>query len=91
MGKRADESAKVIVITPQLLDSSLSVIQALEPHLDKLDAGFQAFPNPVEQGLAYFDAQQLDQMEGLLFSFLAAQTSLWDIVNAFGGLGATFF
>jgi hypothetical protein len=90
MGKRADESAKVIVITPALLDSSLIVIQALEPHLDKLDDDFQAFPNPVEQGLAYFDAQQLDQMEGLLFSFLAGQTSLWDIVNGFGGLGATF-
>lgn len=90
VGNRSNESAKVIVITPALVDSSLVVIQALEPHLNKLDTGFQAFPNPVEQGLVYFDAQQLDQMEGLLFSFLAAQTSLWDIVNAFGGLGATF-
>ena len=49
MGKRADESAKVIVITPELLDSSLIVIQALEPHLDKLDDDFQAFPKYMNQ------------------------------------------
>jgi hypothetical protein len=89
-GKRPDTSAKQVVITPTSLASNLQVIETIEPELEALDAEFRAFPRPASEGRDYFDAEEVDAMEGLLFRFHALQTSLWDIVDAYGGLDAKF-
>lgn len=79
-----------IVVTQASLDSNLRVIENLEPHLNDLDAEFLAFPNPAQEGRDFFNAEEIDALEGLLFRFHASQTSLWDIVDAYGGLDAQF-
>lgn len=89
-GIRGKESAKEVVITPSSVDSNLRIIQSIEPHLNELDAEFRAFPHPSKQGHDYFDAEEIDAMEGLLFRFLANQTTLWDLVDSYGGLDAKF-
>jgi len=90
VGKRPDDSAKALVVTPASLASNLQVIETIEPELEALDAEFRALPRPASEGRDYFDAEEVDAIEGLLFRFHALQTSLWDIVDAYGGLDADF-
>ena len=77
-------------ITPKSLQSDLAVIQSIEPQLAKLDTEFAAVPLPAKEGRDYYNAEEIDHIEGLLFRFLAMQSSLWDIVNEYGGLQAQF-
>jgi len=83
-------TAAPAVITPKSLQSDLAVIQSIEPHLAKLDTEFAAVPLPAKEGRDYYNAEEIDLIEGLLFRFLAMQSSLWDIVNEYGGLQAKF-
>lgn len=79
------------VITPESLEVNLQVIETVAPHLDDIDAEFLAFPLMTSKlGRDYYNAAEIDAMEGLLFRFLTMQTSLWDIVNSYGGLDARF-
>ena len=55
-----------------------------------MDAEFRNFRRAGPQDRNYFDATEVDAIEGLLFRFLANQTALWDLVAAYGGLNAHF-
>jgi hypothetical protein len=89
-GTRAAVVPDTIVITPASVESNLRVIQTVEPNLNDLDAEFTAFPRPSKLGRDYYNAEEIEAMEGLLFRFLALQTTLWDIVNSYGGLDPGF-
>jgi len=89
-GIRPREDDREIVITRSSLKSSLITIRSVEPHLDELDAEFSAFPHLSQLDRSYFNAEEIDAMEGLLFRFLAIQTTLWDIVDSYGGLETKF-
>ncbi len=90
VSKQQVDAPEKIVVTEASLESNRRVIENLEPHLDDLDAAFQAFPDPAREGRDFFNAEEVDALEGLLFRFHASQTSLWDIVDAYGGLDAQF-
>ena len=77
-------------ITETSLAADLRTIQTVTPHLGRLDTEFANLPNPVELGRDYFNARETEQIEGLLFRFLAIQTTLWDMVDSYGGLDADF-
>ncbi len=90
IGPRHGHTPHAQRVTQASLDVNLRVIQTLEPQLDALDAAFLDFPLPAQLGRDYFDAEEVDAIEGLLFRFQTGQTSLWDIVNRYGGLDAQF-
>ena len=89
-GKRSVKELKSIAITEGALASHLRIIQTIKPHLAELDVEFDNLPHPGDLGRDYFNAQEIDEIEGLLFRFLAIQTTLWDMVNSYGGLDADF-
>jgi hypothetical protein len=89
-GIRPVDAPKKVAITEHSLDSNLHTIQGIVPHLGELDAEFGKLPRPGKQGRDYFNAQETDEIESLLFRFLAMQTALWDIVDSYGGLLADF-
>jgi hypothetical protein len=89
-GTRPAEVPKKISMTEESLASDLRTIQTLAPHRDELDAEFARLPRPSELGRDYFNAQETDEIESLLFRFLANQTTLWDLVDSYGGLDATY-
>jgi hypothetical protein len=89
-GIRPAGEPKKAAITEASLASDLTTIQTIAPHLSELDIEFDNLPNPGDQGRDYFNARETDRIEGLLFSFLAIQTTLWDMVNSYGGLDADF-
>lgn len=90
-GEQAPQTEKSPpVITASSLDTNLPVLQSIRPHLDAIDGEFQALPTPRSQGRDYFTAAEVDLIEGMLFEFLAMQTTLWDIANRYGGIGAHF-
>ena len=72
------------------LVSNLHTLQTIAPHLNQLDTEFASLPRPGELGRDYFNARETDEIEGLLFRFLAMQTTLWDMVDSYGGLDAVF-
>ena len=78
------------MVTQLSLDSSLRTIQSVAPHLADIDAEFRDLPRLGAQGRDYFNATEVDAIEGLLFRFLAIQTALWDLVASYGGLQARF-
>ena len=77
-------------VTRLSLDSSLRTIQSVAPHLADMDAEFRDLPRPRVLGRSYFNATEVDAIEGVLFRFLAIQTALWDLVGSYGGLHAQF-
>jgi len=77
-------------ITQASLISNLHTVQTIAPHLNQLDTDFASLPRPGELGRDYFNARETDEIEGLLFLFLAIQTTLWDMVDSYGGLDADF-
>jgi len=77
-------------VTEDSLAANLRIIQTITPHLKELDAAFDNLPHPGDQSRDYFTAQEVAEIEGLLFRFLANQTTLWDIVHSYGGLDADF-
>lgn len=87
---RPVKGLKKIAIAEGSLVSNLRIIQAIVPHLAELDVEFDNLPNPGDLGRDYFNAQEINKIEGLLFRFLAIQTTLWDMVNSYGGLDADF-
>jgi len=89
-GKPSVEKQRPIAISDKTLDANLRIIQTIKPHLSDLDAEFDSLPRPGDLGRDYFTAQEVDEIEGLLFRFQANQTTLWDMVNAYGGLDADF-
>ena len=84
---RAPEPA---AITDASLATNFRTIQAVAPHLDELDAEFASIPRPSKLGSDFFDAQDTNQIEHLLFRFVVGHTTLWDIVDSYGGLDADF-
>ena len=89
-GIRPAETPQKATITEASLASDLRTIQTVAPHLDELDTEFANLPNPAELGRDYFNARETEEIEGLLFRFLAIQTTLWDMVDSYGGLDAGF-
>ena len=87
---RPQEVPQQVAITSHSLSTNFRTIQTIMPHLDDLDAQFADLPRPGEHGRDYFNAQETDRIESLLFSFLAMQTALWDIVDSYGGLNADY-
>ena len=79
-----------LVISEQLLASNLRTIEGVTPHLDDLDTEFANLPRPGKLGRDFFIAQEVEQVESWLFRFLAIQTTLWDMVDGYGGLDADF-
>jgi len=77
-------------ITEDALASNVRIIQTIAPHLTELDRAFARLPHPGDSGRDYFTAQEVAEIEGLLFRFMANQTTLWDMVNSYGGLDADF-
>ena len=89
-GKRSVKELNAIAVTEGSLASNLRIIQTIKPHLAELDVEFDNLPHPSDLGRDYFNAQEINEIEGLLFRFLAIQTTLWDMVNSYGGLDADF-
>ncbi|MFT5729538.1 MAG: hypothetical protein ACI8PB_003709 [Desulforhopalus sp.] len=89
-GKRSVKGLKAIAVTEGSLASNLRILETIKPHLVELDVEFDNLPHPGVLGRDYFNAQEINEIEGLLFRFLALQTTLWDMVNSYGGLGADF-
>jgi hypothetical protein len=87
-GTRPAEVPKKISMTEESLASDLRAIQTIAPHLGELDAEFARLPRPSELGRDYFNVQETDEIERLLFRFLANQTTHWDLVDSYGGLDA---
>lgn len=77
-------------ISTQSLNAHLHTIQAIAPHLGELDSEFAKLPRAAEIDRDFFNAQETEEFETLLFQFLAMQSTLWDIVNSYGGLEADF-
>lgn len=74
------------------LDSNLKTVENLAPHLARLDQDFRDFHqrgNWVARG--YFSNVEMDEIERLLFRFVAVQTTLWDLISAYGGLAPQSF
>ena len=84
------EAPQKVAITEASLVSNFRTIQSVAPHLDELDAAFEKLPNPADLGRDYFNARETEEFEGLLFRFLAIQTTLWDMVDSYGGQDADF-
>ncbi len=84
------ETLQKPAITETSLASELSIIQTTTPHLVELDTEFANLPNPADLGRDYFNARETEEIEGLLFRFQAIQTTLWDMVDSYGGLDADF-
>ena len=89
-GTRPAKAPQKAAITEASLVSNLHTVQTVAPHLDGLDTEFANLPNPAELGRDYYNARETEEIEGLLFRFLAIQTTLWDMVNSYGGLDADF-
>ena len=89
-GKRPASDFQKAAITEGSLAANLRIIQTIQPHLAELDDEFDHLPQPGDLGRDYFSTQEIDHIEGLLFRFLANQTTLWDMVNSYGGLDADF-
>lgn len=87
---RPVETPQQSAITSQSLTSHLHTIHAIAPHLVDLDTGFAQLPLPSVTGRDYYNAEETEEFESLLFRFLAMQSALWDIVNSYGGLHADF-
>jgi len=81
---------KTAITQASSLVSNLHTLQTIAPHLNQLDTEFASLPRPGELGRDYFNARETDEIEGLLFRFLAIQTTLWDMVDSYGGLDAVF-
>jgi hypothetical protein len=77
-------------MTEESLASDLRTVQTIAPHLDELDSEFAGVPRLSELGRDYFNAQETDEIESLLFRFHANQTTLWDLVHSHGGLDAAY-
>ncbi|MBW1886534.1 MAG: hypothetical protein JRJ58_23615 [Deltaproteobacteria bacterium] len=75
----------------QGLASNFRTLQDVSIHLDELENEFRNFQ---EQGAwktrGYFSASEADALEFLLFRSVALQTTLWDMLNSYGGLNAQF-
>jgi hypothetical protein len=74
------------------LGSNLKTVENLAPHLAQLDQDFKDFHqqgNWVARG--YFSNVEMDEIELLLFRFVAVQTTLWDLISAYGGLAPQSF
>ena len=82
------KAPKETAITQASLVSNLHTLQTIAPQLNVLDTEFASLPRPGELGRDYFNARETDEIEGLLFRFLAIQTTLWDMVDSYGGLDA---
>ena len=87
---RPGEVPKKTVISEESLASNLRTIQAIAPHMEELDTEFANLPRPGELGRDYFNARETDEIESLLFRFLAIQTTLWDMVVSYGDLDANY-
>jgi hypothetical protein len=84
------ETPQVLIVSEQSLTANAGILQSIAPHMNQIDAEFASFPHPAKLGRDYFDAVETDQMEGLLFRFLANHSALWDMVDAYGGLNEDF-
>jgi len=87
---RPGEVPKKTVITEESLASALRTILAVAPHLEALDTEFANLPRPGALGRDYFNARETNEIESLLFRFLAIQTTLWDMVDSYGDLDAKY-
>ena len=84
-------SSPPVVVTPQKLAGDLNTLRTLTPQLQDLDARFHTFNLQGgwrERG--YFNAEEADRVEGLLFRFVTSHTALWDMADSYGGPEAIF-
>lgn len=75
-----------IVISPQKIAHDLRVIRSLAPQMKSTNRQFVMFHSLGgwrERG--YFNAEETDELEVLLFGFVTGHTALWDIVSSYGG------
>ena len=73
-------------MSPQEIAIDLRVIRSLTPQMEKTNQQFVLFHSLGgwrERG--YFNPEETDELEGLLFGFVTGHTALWDIVNSYGG------
>lgn len=83
---KSAKTTPALVVSQQSLAANYNVLKTIAPHMNQIDAEFAALPHPAKLGRDYFDAVETDQMEQVLFRFLANHTTLWDMVNAYEGL-----
>jgi len=73
------------------LPGNLRIVRDMESNLAKLESDFSDFRQQGEwKTRGYFSAEEIEHMEFLLFRSVAAQTTLWDLVDSYGGLDAAF-
>jgi hypothetical protein len=75
-----------VVISPQKIATDLRVIQSLAPQMERTNQQFVAFHSlGAWRERGYFNAEETDELESLLFGFVTGHTALWDMVNSYGG------
>lgn len=81
-GAESTSSASVRAVTPSVLLSDLRVLQSSGSQLEQVVAEMKALAKsaPWRAG-GFFDAPQQDQVEHLLFRYLACRHALWDLAN----------
>ena len=84
------KTPQALIVSEQSLASNSNILQTIAPHMSQVDEEFAALPNPAEFDRDYFNAVETDQVEGLLFRLLANHTTLWDMVESYGGLNEDF-
>jgi hypothetical protein len=84
-------AAPPVVPDEQALAANVRTLQAAGTHLERVGAELTALRTRGGwRDRGFFDATETDEIEYLLFRFLAVHTALWDLVAAHGGVSARF-
>lgn len=75
------------VFTEKKLTADLNTLLLLQPQLDKLDGELHRFRLAGGwQTRGYFDADEMREVEALLFRFGSYHTALWGLIHSYNGL-----
>jgi hypothetical protein len=81
-GHPGDALNVALTVTTSLLRSDLRVLQSSSSQLEQTVAEIQALARSAPwRASGFFDAAQQDQIERLLFRFLACRRALWNLAN----------
>jgi len=80
-----------VVFDAHTVAASLRTLQSVSAELKEFDAEFgELHEHGGWRKRGYFTASESDELEYLLFRFLALHTALWDLSNSYGGVNASF-
>lgn len=75
------------IFTDEKLAADLNTLLLLQPQLDKLDGELHSFRlSGGWQTRGFFDADEMREVEALLFRFGSYHTALWGLIHSYDGL-----